>query len=184
MLAYESRCGREFTVGKKSTIDGRSTFELFYELESKSSPGTKKKVEVKPKFVKDKKDGKIYLDMTDYPTQEYELDFKFIMADTIKGDKGIAASDFSITGTSIKFSRYKNGKLIETGNVKKTFKLKGGKKYGPIVFSGGDKGSSTQIISADQVGAYDAKSTESFDAKTKKTTDKFDFNVILTGKIS
>ena len=170
----------EFTVGKKSTIDGRSTFELFYELESKSSPGTKKKVEVKPKFVKDKKDGKIYLDMTDYPTQEYELDFKFIMADTIKGDKGIAASDFSITGTSIKFSRYKNGKLIETGNVKKTFKLKGGKKYGPIVFSGGDKGSSTQIISADQVGAYDAKSTESFDAKTKKTTDKFDFNVILT----
>jgi len=170
----------EFTVGKKSTIGGRTTFELFYELESKATIGSKKKVEIKPKFIKDKKDGKIYLDMSEYPEQEYELDFKFIMADTIKGGKGLAASKFEIIGTNIQYNRYKNGKLVTDGTVKKSFKIKGGKKYGPVVFSGADKGASTQLISADQIASYDKKSTDNFNEKTKKTIDAVDFNVILT----
>ena len=170
----------EFTVGKRSAIGGRSTFELFYELESKATIGSKNTVEIKPKFIKDKTDGKIYLDMSEYPEQEYELDFKFIMSDTVKGGKGLAASKFEITGTNIQYNRYKNGKLIENDNVKKSFKIKGGKKYGPIVFSGADKGASTQIISADQIASYDAKSTDDLNGKTKKKFDKIDFNVILT----
>jgi hypothetical protein len=170
----------EFTVGKKSTIGGRTTFELFYELESKATIGSKKKVEIKPKFIKDKKDGKIYLDMSEYPEQEYELDFKFIMADTIKGGKGLAASKFEIAGTNIQYNRYKNGKLVTNDTVKKSFKIKGGKKYGPVIFSGADKGASTQLISADQIASYDKKSTDNFNEKTKKTIDAVDFNVILT----
>jgi acetyl esterase/lipase len=163
-----SKGAGEFTTGKKSSVGGRTNFELFYELQSKDTVGSKVEVKIKPEFIKDKNDGKFYLDMRGF-SGEFELDFKFMIGDTIKGKKGLAGSLFEIRGTSIKFGGYKGD---DEKNVQKTFKINGGKLYGPLVFTAESSGASTQLLSADQIA--------SLRSKTGKN-DIIDFNIILTG---
>jgi len=134
---------------------------------------------VRPKFIKDKKDGKYYLDLREYKG-EVNLDMEFLIKDTKKGGGGFAGTAFEIGGTNVKFDRSKqSGKALTDAVRSKSFKVAGGKLYGPIKFLGADSGSSVDLRNPYQIRSLDKKSTK--DLRDGDLKDNIDFNVIIKG---
>ena len=170
-ITLPSGCG-SFTYNEK-------TDELLYRIEGSTGTKESRTPTIAARFVK--KDGQMYLDTTGI-SGEVIIDFKFLVQDSQKGGDGYSALKFEIPGTSIVFDRKTSkGKVLVDANETKTFNVEGGKLYGPIRFSGGVAGSTSEFVNSTTLSSLDPDSARQLIQKKNISQVERDFDVFITG---
>ena len=170
-ITLPAGCG-SFTYDEKND-------ELLYRIEGSTGTEESRTPTISARFVK--KDGQMYLDTTGI-SGEVIIDFKFLVQDPLKGGDGYSALKFEVPGTSISFDRKTSkGKVLTDANETRTFTVEGGKLYGPIKFSGGAAGSTSELVNSTTLASLDPESARELIQKKSITTVERDFDVFITG---